>query len=151
MTLDTYRPKTPAEHKAYRDAHHVTMGACNTVAIANTLAETVKALRDAGVSDVDRHPAVVGMVGQLAFLTGQSLGPPSETLAVIDHFGTMRQDVGEGTFHAVVTRDAEALRRDGQAYRNARLYAERGDETIYEITFVADGVVMLADLRDLDI
>jgi hypothetical protein len=150
MTLDTYRPKTPAERKAFRDAHYVTMGACNTLAVATTLAETVRALRGAGVADVDRHPAVVGIVGQLAYLTGQSLGPPAETLTLIDHYGTMRQDVSEGTFHAVVTRDAEALRRDGQAFHSARLYAERDGETIYEITF-ADDVVMLADLRDLDI
>jgi predicted amino acid dehydrogenase len=68
------------------------MGACNTLAIAITIAETIRALRDAGVADVDRHPAVVGMTGQLAYLTGQSLGPPSETLTLIDHFGTMRQD-----------------------------------------------------------
>ena len=91
-TLDTYAPTTQAEREAYVSAHYITMGACNTLAIANTLAETVKALRDAGVETPDRHPAVVGMVGQLAYLTGQSLGPPAETLTLIDHFGTLRQD-----------------------------------------------------------
>ena len=92
MTLDNFAPRSAAERTAYVSAHLITMGACNTLAIANTLAETVRALRDASVADVDRHPAVVGIVGQLAYLTGQSLGPPSETLTLIDHFGTMRQD-----------------------------------------------------------
>ena len=150
MTLDNFAPRSAAERTAYVSAHLITMGACNTLAIANTLAETVRALRDASVSDVDRHPAVRGMIGQLSFLAGESLGPSSEALTIIDHYGTMRQDVSEGTFHAVVTRDAEALRRDGQAFHSARLYAERDGETLYEITF-ADDVVMLADLRDLDI
>ena len=92
MTLDTYAPKSAAERKAYRDAHYVTLGASNSLAIAHTLAETIKALRDAGVSTPDRHPPVIGMVGQLAFLTGQSLGPPSEALAIVDHFGTMHPE-----------------------------------------------------------
>jgi hypothetical protein len=57
----------------------------------------------------------------------------------------------EGVFRAVTTRDAAAMARDGEPYYDARLIRDEDrDGPLYEIQF-ADGVWMLASLRDLDI
>jgi len=57
-----------------------------------------------------------------------------------------------GTFHAVVTRDGEALSRDGSPYFDVNQVHESnprpGDGVLYEVQF-ADGLWMLA--RDADL
>jgi hypothetical protein len=78
-----------AEAKAWRDAYGIAViGASNTAAVARTIAETISALRHSDIDflqPVDRHPAVRAMVGHLAYLTGQGLGPTDTDLrAVID-------------------------------------------------------------------
>jgi hypothetical protein len=63
------------ERKAYRDAANIVdPGAVNVAGIALVIAETVAALRKDGRTNVDRHPAIRAMVGQLAYLTGEGLG-----------------------------------------------------------------------------
>jgi hypothetical protein len=54
-----------------------------------------------------------------------------------------------GIFHAVSSRDAEALARDGQTFYALNLLESRGAETIAEIQF-GDGVRMLAASDDLE-
>lgn len=55
------------------------------------------------------------------------------------------------TFHAITTRDAVALKRDGQEIVDAVYVSDDPrDGALYEVTF-ADGYVMLASLRDLDL
>jgi hypothetical protein len=77
-----------AEDKAWTDAYRINWpGAVNTAAIARTLGEDIALLtRHLGTSKASRHPAVLAIFGQLAFLMGKSLGPEIEELdAVADN------------------------------------------------------------------
>jgi len=54
-----------------------------------------------------------------------------------------------GVFHAVSTRDGEALARDGRAFYAINPLDSLGDEDIAEIQF-GDGLWMLATTNDLE-
>lgn len=55
----------------------------------------------------------------------------------------------QGVFHAVSTRDGEAVARDGQPYYRTNLKGEDHiGEAVYEIEF-ADGLWMLVTAADL--
>jgi hypothetical protein len=55
----------------------------------------------------------------------------------------------QGVFHAVSTRDGEAVARDGQPYFRTKLKGEdHVGEAVYEIEF-ADGLWMLVTAADL--
>jgi len=53
-----------------------------------------------------------------------------------------------GVFHAVSTRDGEALAREGKAFYALNPLESQGDDTIAEILF-GDGLWMLATMGDL--
>ncbi|MBS42151.1 MAG: hypothetical protein CMH83_03010 [Nocardioides sp.] len=60
-------------------------------------------------------------------------------------------DGSAGIFRAIDTRDAAALRRDGQRFVDSRpLRSTSGHEMQFEVLF-EDGIWMLAGLRDLDL
>jgi hypothetical protein len=66
-----------AEDRAWTDAYRINVpGAANPAAVAHTLAEDLAMLtRHLGTRAASRHPAILTIYGQLAFLLGKSLGP----------------------------------------------------------------------------
>ena len=77
-----------AEDKAWKDAYQINYpGAVNTAAIARTLGEDIALLsRHLGTSEASRHPAILTIFGQMAFLMGKALGPEiSELDATVEN------------------------------------------------------------------
>jgi hypothetical protein len=75
-----------AEDQAWKDAYLMNwVGASNPVAVARKLADHTSALMRElhDTRAVCAHPALRAMVGQLAFLMGESLGPADTTLDAV--------------------------------------------------------------------
>jgi hypothetical protein len=83
MTHDNTDKSDTAESQAWRTAYGIAyVGASNTAGTTLAIHETIVRLRASGIAwpDVDTHPAVRAMVGHLAYLTGQGLGPELDDL-----------------------------------------------------------------------